>query len=77
MNGAPLLTVHALKKDEYHGKHKVNNTKMNRKQSPDTGIDPETSDMPGKRATFTPPCRTSMFSHALYYYKYTQVNNIV
>ena len=29
-------------------------TKINRKQSPDTGIEPETSDMPGKRATFTP-----------------------
>ena len=33
---------------------KVNTTKINRKQSPDTGIEPETSDMPGKRATFTP-----------------------
>ena len=29
-------------------------TKINRKQSPDTGIEPETSDMPGKRATFIP-----------------------
>ena len=28
-------------------------TKINRKQSPDTGIEPETSDMTGKRATFT------------------------
>ena len=54
MNGAPRLTVHALNKDESHGKHKVNTTKINRKQSPDTGIEPETSDMPGKRATFTP-----------------------
>ena len=27
---------------------------MNRKQSPDTGIEPDTSDMPGGRATFTP-----------------------
>ena len=39
MNGAPRLTVHELNKDEYH---------------PDTGLEPETSDMPGKRATFTP-----------------------
>ena len=54
MNGAPLLTVYALNKDEYYGKHKVNTTKINRKQSPDTGIEPETSDMPAKRATFTP-----------------------
>ena len=55
MDGAPRLTVHALKKDEQHGKHKVNTTKINRKQCPETGIEPETSDMPGKRATFTPP----------------------
>ena len=54
MDGASRLTVHALNKDEKHGKHKVNTTKINRKQSPDTVIDPETSDMPGKRATFTP-----------------------
>ena len=54
MNGAHRLTVHALNKDEKHGKQKVNTTKINRKQSPDTGIEPETSDMPGKRATFTP-----------------------
>ena len=32
------------------GKHKVNRTKINRKRSPDSGIEPETSDMPGKRA---------------------------
>ena len=32
------------------GKHKVNTTKINRKRSPDSGIEPETSDMPGKRA---------------------------
>ena len=44
MDGAPRLTVHALNKDEYHGKHTVNTTKINRKQSPDTGIEPETSD---------------------------------
>ena len=30
-------------------------TKINIKQSPDTGIEPENSDMPGKRGTFTPP----------------------
>ena len=77
MNGAPRLTVHALQKDEQHGKHKVNTTKINTKQSPDTGIKPETSDMPGKRATFTRPGYASMFSHALSYYKYTQVSNIV
>ena len=47
MDGAPRLTVHALDKDEEHGKHKVNTTKIIRKQSPDTGIEPETSDMPG------------------------------
>ena len=55
MNGALRLTVHALNKVELHSKHKVNTTKINRKQSPDTGIEPKTSDMPGKRATFTPP----------------------
>ena len=54
MDGAPRLTVHALNKDQQHGKHKVNTTKINRKQCPDTGIEPETSDMAGKRATFTP-----------------------
>ena len=53
MNEAPRLTVHALNKDEKHGKHKVNTTKITRKQSPDTGNEPETSDMPGKRATVT------------------------
>ena len=54
MEGAPRLAVHALNKDEKYGKHKVNTTKINREQSPDTGIEPETSEMPGKRATFTP-----------------------
>ena len=54
MDGAPRLTVHSLNKDEEHGKHKVNTATINRKQSPDTGIEPETPDMPGKRATFTP-----------------------
>ena len=58
------------------GKHKVNTTKINRKRSPDTGIEPETSDMPGKRANLD-TTRTSMFSHALSYYKYTQVNTML
>ena len=53
MDGAPRLTVHALNKDEYHGEHKVNTTKIDRKQSPDTEIEPETSDMLTKRASFT------------------------
>ena len=53
MDRAPRLTVHALNKGEYHGKHKVNTTKINRKQCPDTVIEPVTSNMPGKRATFT------------------------
>ena len=55
MDGTPRSTVHTLNKYEQHGKHKVNTKKINRKQSPDTGIEPETSDMPGNRATFTPP----------------------
>ena len=63
MNLAPRLTVHALNKDEEHGKHKVNTTKINRKQNPDPGIEPETSDMPGKRATFTPPGHTCFIMH--------------
>ena len=63
MDGAPRLTVHALKKDEQHGKHKVNITKIIRKQSPDTGIEPETSDMTGKRATFTPPGHLRFLMH--------------
>ena len=54
MDGGPRLTVHALNRDELHDKHKVNTTKINRKQSPQTGIEPESSDMPGMRATFTP-----------------------
>ena len=32
------------------GNHDVNTTKINRKRSTDSGIEPETSDMPGKRA---------------------------
>ena len=32
-------------KGELHGKHKVYTTKINRKHSPDTGIEPETSDI--------------------------------
>ena len=39
MKGATRLTVHALNKDEQHDKHKVSNTKINRKQSPDMGIE--------------------------------------
>ena len=50
MNGAPRSSVHALNNLLEQGKHKVNRTKINRKRSPDTGIEPETSDMPGKRA---------------------------
>ena len=73
MNGAPRLIVHALNKDEYHGKHRVNTTKINRKQSPDTGIDPETSDMSGKRATSTP----WMEHHAEMYMRLTMLNNMV
>ena len=57
-------------------KHKVNTTKINRKRSPDTGIEPETSNMPGGRANLH-TTRTSMFSHALSYYKYTQVNTMM
>ena len=60
---APRLTVHALIKDEWHGKHKLNTTKINRKQCPDTGIEPETSDMPGKRAAFTPPWHLCFLMH--------------
>ena len=63
MDGAPRLTVHALKKDEQHGKHKVNTTKIIRKQSPDTGIEPETPDMTRKRATFTPPGHLCFLMH--------------
>ena len=63
MNGAPRLTVHSLNNDEYHGKHKVNTTKINRKQSPDRGIEPEASDMPGKHATFTPPGHLCFLMH--------------
>ena len=54
MDGAPRLTVHALSKDEQHGKHKLNTTKIIIKHSPDSRIEPKTSDMPGKRATITP-----------------------
>ena len=63
VKGAPRLIVHALNKDELHGKHKVNTTKIDRKQSPDTGIDPETSAMSGKRATFTPPGHLCFLMH--------------
>ena len=63
MDGAPRQTVHALNKVESHGKHKVNTTKINRKQNPDTGIEPETSNMPGERATFTPPGHLCFLMH--------------
>ena len=53
--------------------NKVNTTKINRKQSPDTGIEPETSDMPGKRATFTPWTE----HHAQLYMRLTKMNNMV
>ena len=36
---------------------------INRKQSPDTGIEPQTSDMPGNRATFTPAGHLSFLMH--------------
>ena len=57
-----------------NGKHKVNRTKINRKPCPDTGIEPETSDMPGKR-TNRYTTRTSTYSYALTYYKYTGKHN--
>ena len=38
-------------------------TKINIKQSPDPGIEPETSDMPGKRAAFTPPGHLCFLMH--------------
>ena len=63
VDGAPRLTVHALNKDEWHGKRKLNTTKINREPSHDTGIEPETSDMPGKRATFTPPGHLCFLMH--------------
>ena len=63
MDGGPRLTVHALIKDEQHGKHKVNTKQINRKQSLDTGIESETSDMPGKRATFTQPGHLCFLMH--------------
>ena len=50
MNGAPRLTVNELNKSMNKGKHKVNTTKINRKRRPDSGIEPETTDLPGKHA---------------------------
>ena len=55
--------------------HHVNTTKINRKRSPDTGIEPETSDMPGKRATFTPPGHLRNLMH--YPTINTQVNTMM
>ena len=75
MDESSRLTVHALNKGEQHSKHKVNTTKINRKQSPDTGIEPETPDMPGKRAAFTTPGHLCSIMH--YPTISTQVNNIV
>ena len=37
------------------GKHKVNTTKIKRKRSPDSGIESETSVLPGSVLPFTPP----------------------
>ena len=57
-----------------NGKHKVNRTKINRKRCPDTGIERETSDWPGKRSNrYT--TRTSTYFYALSYYKYTGKHN--
>ena len=58
------------------GKHKLNTTMINRKWSPDSGIEPETSDMPGMRASLY-TTRTSTYSHALSYYKDTGKHNYV
>ena len=41
----------------------MNTTKLHRKQCPDTRIELETSDMPGKRATFTPPGHLCFLMH--------------
>ena len=41
----------------------MNTTKINRKQCPDTGIELETSDMLGKRVTFTPPGHLCFLMH--------------
>ena len=57
-----------------NGKHKVNTTKINRKRSPDSGIEPDSSDMPGNRDNLY-TTRTSTYSHALTYYKYTGKHN--
>ena len=59
-----------------NGKHEVNRTKINRKRSPDTGIEPETSDMPGKRVNLN-TTRTSTQSRVSTYYKYTGKHNDV
>ena len=57
------------------GKHKVNTTEINRKRSPDSGIEPKTSDMPGKRATFTPQGHLRNLMH--YATINTQVNTMM
>ena len=64
------LKCKCTQQSKNNGKHKLNRTKINRKRSPDTGIELETSDIPEKRVNrYT--TRTSTYSHALTYYKYT------
>ena len=53
------------------GKHDVNTTKIYRKRSPDSGIEPDTSDMPGELANLY-TTRTSNLMH--YPTTKTQVN---
>ena len=73
MNGAPHLSVHALN-NLRRTVNTVNRTNINRKRCPDTGIEPETSDRPGKRSIrYT--TRTSTYFYALSYYKYTGKHN--
>ena len=57
------------------GKHKVNTTMINRKRSPDSGIEPETSDMPGSVLTFTPTGHLRNLMH--YPTINTQVNTMM
>ena len=68
------LTCTCAHQSKNNGKHKVNRTKINRKRCLDTGIEPETSEMPGKR-TNRYTTRTSTYSYALTYYKYTGKHN--
>ena len=57
------------------GKHKVNTTKINRKRSPDSGIEPETSDCRESMLTFTPPGHLRNLMH--YPTLNTQVNTMM